>query len=304
MGSSQSKWTDDNIPDLSGKTVLITGGNTGLGFASAEHFLRHNADVILACRNAQKAADAKKKLDEQKLGGSVELASLDLADLDDAKASAEKLLKKLKKLDVLMLNAGVMVPPRDMKSKQGHELMFAVNHLGHYVFTLTLLPLLKKTADSRIVVVSSSAHAMSSGIDLDQVLKREHWVTDWRIYGDSKLANLLFARELQRRLDAQGAKQPMVVSAHPGWTATDLQRYSITDYMNWLFAMAPPQGSLNQVRAAVDPGAQKLNYYGPDGFGGSSGFPVVVEPTKYAKDDAAAKELWAFTEKLTGVKLQ
>jgi retinol dehydrogenase-12 len=159
MGSNSSKaFTAADIPDLSGKTVLITGGNTGLGFASATHLLRANADVILACRSADKAADAKKRLEDLNLGGSgvVKTHSLDLSSIEDAKTSAKELLKTVTKLDIVMLNAGVMVPPQDQKSKDGYELMFAVNHLGHFAFLLPLLPLLMKTDGSRVVCISSS----------------------------------------------------------------------------------------------------------------------------------------------------
>lgn len=162
-------YTAENIPDQAGRTIVITGANTGLGFASAQHFLEHGAsEVILACRSEQRAKDAKDRLDALKCNGKVRIELVDMADLDDV-ADLGKRLSTLPRLDVLMLNAGVMVPPYT-KSKQGHELMMAVNHLAGYVLTMETLPLLKKTEGSRIVVVASAAHKFSRGIDVANFL--------------------------------------------------------------------------------------------------------------------------------------
>lgn len=282
MGNSNSVYDASNIGDQSGKTFLVTGANTGLGYASAEHLLRNNAHVILACRDLKKANDARSALEKLDLKGKIDVEELDLADLDAVKASSERILKKYKKLDVLMCNAGIvafefeishvsfeyirifeishifegiMFPETQTFTKQGVEIQFGVNHLGHFALTLQLLPLLISTPNSRIVVVSSSMHKYSWGINLDDVCARKNY-SRMGCYGDSKLANLLFARELQRRLtnacsassssSSKVVSSPTVYTAHPGYTATDLQRSSAAMYANFM-AMSKEQGSLSQV---------------------------------------------------------
>ncbi len=298
-------FTANSIPDLSGRTALITGANSGLGLATARHLAGHGCKVIFACRSLPKAKEAIASLITE--GLSKELfseLSLDLADLDQVKQAAERAIVMMGQLDMLILNAGLMATPKST-TKQGHELQFGVNHLGHYALTLHLMPILQKTEGSRVVVIASAGHKQSRGINLADPGNLNGNYHPQRAYFDSKLANLLFARGLQTRLDAAGLRSPMVVMAHPGMTRTNLSQNSwfIRLLENIFRAMPPEKGSLSQVRAAVDSTAQKLDYYGPNGMGELKGDPVKVDMTDYAKDQAAAEALWTYSKEVTGIDL-
>jgi len=294
------RWTAKNIPDQTGRRVIVTGANTGIGFEAARVLASKGAHVTLACRSLDKGQAAATRILSETPDAKVALERLDLADLRDVAAFAERYAAGADRLDVLILNAGVMVPPAS-KTAQGFELQLGVNHLGHFALTGALLPLVRATAGSRIVVLSSTA-ARIGAIHFDDLNFEKRGYSPWPAYGQSKLANQLFARELQRRLRAAGSSV-LVTMAHPGWTATDLQRTSnLASFFNPLFAMKPPQGALPTLRAATDPSAAGGDYFGPDGLSQVRGYPTRVPMVKQALDDAVAARLWQVSEELTGVR--
>lgn len=294
-----SNWTADSIPDQTGRTAIVTGANTGIGFETALELARKGARVILACRSAQKGQAAVERLRGEDSGFDVSLELLDLSDLDSVRAFAARVRSAHDRLDLLILNAGVMVPP-ESKTAQGFELQFGVNHLGHFALTGELLPLLQQTDGARVVAVSSIA-AQQGKMRFDD-LQFTQGYSPWQAYGQSKLANQLFVRELQRRLSQSGSAV-RVTAAHPGWTATDLQRTSgIARFLNPILAMKTPQGALPTLRAATDPEALEADYFGPSGWMQMRGYPVRVPMVKQAQDTGAASRLWEVSEELTGTR--
>lgn len=295
-----SAWTFDSIPDQSGRVAIITGANTGIGYEAARALVRKGAWVILACRDLQKASAAAERIQAERPAGSVQAQPLDLSDLESVARFAERFAGEHDRLDLLINNAGVMVPPPS-RTKQGFELQLGTNHLGHFALTAHLLPLLRRTAGSRVVVVSSSAHHMGR-IDFADLNFEARGYSAWRAYAQSKLANLLFALELQRRLRAAGA-EVLVTAAHPGWTATDLQRTAgVARLFNPYLAMKPADGALPTLRAATDPAAAAGEYFGPSGLFEMSGPPERARINRSARDEAVAARLWTTSEQLTGVR--
>lgn len=294
-----SHWTFDDIPDQAGRTAVVTGANSGIGFETAAALARKGATVVLACRNATKAADAKQRIDGLHPAGTVSVMALDLSDLDSVEAFASAFAKQHDRLDLLINNAGVMVPPHST-TKQGFELQMGTNHMGHFALTAHLLPLLEKTDDSRVVVVSSIAHKFP-GFDLSDLDFSQRGYKRMPAYCASKAANLLFAFELQRRLKASGSNV-VVTAAHPGWTATDLQRTAgFARWLNPVMAMKPAQGALPTLRAATDPAAKPASYWGPHGLGEMRGFPRQAKVHARVRDTEAARGLWQVSEERTGV---
>lgn len=299
--SKNKNWTAENIPDQKGKIVVVTGSSSGIGYEAARVLANKEAKVIIAVRNIEKGEKAKENILNQNENADVEVMIVDLSDLSSIKAFAEEYIKKYDKLDILINNAGVMIPPYS-KTKDGFELQFGTNHLGHFALTLQLLDLIKKTPDSRIVNVSSGAHKFGN-INFDDLNWESRKYKPMRSYGDSKIANLYFTSELAKRING-GENNVMVTSAHPGWTATDLQRHSgLFEFLNPYFAMSIEQGSLPTLRAATDLNAQNGDYFGPNGIGEMRGFPIKVQPNKLAKNETIAKKLWDVSEELTNVKL-
>lgn len=297
-----SKWTLDDMPDQTGRLAIVTGANTGIGFEAAKALATKGARVALACRSASKGQEAVDRIRAEDAHAKAELRSLDLSDLNNVADFAARFAAENERLDLLILNAGVMVPPAS-RTAQGFELQFGVNHLAHFALTGALLPLLQTTEGSRVVVVSSTA-AYRGVIDFDDLQFEKRGYAPWQAYGQSKLANQLFARELQRRLRSAGSSV-LVTAAHPGWTVTDLQRTSgLASFLNPIFGMKPPQGALPTLRAATDPEAASGDYYGPDGFMQMRGYPVRIDMVKQAKDDGVAGRLWEVSEGLTGVRYQ
>jgi len=294
-----SAWNFDSIPSQSGRTAIVTGANTGIGYETARALARKGAAVVLACRDLQKATAAAERILAEHPVGSVQPQALDLSDLDSVRRFAEHFTAEHTRLDLLINNAGVMVPPQS-QTKQGFELQLGTNHLGHFALTGHLLPLLRRTPGSRLVVVSSGAHHMGR-IDFADLQFAQRGYSAWAAYCQSKLANLLFAQELQRRLAAAGA-DTIVTAAHPGWTATDLQRTAFfARLINPLFAMKPPQGALPTLRAATDPEGRGGDYFGPKHFFEMTGPPVRARLNRRARDLAVAAQLWTTSESLTGV---
>ena len=293
-------YTFADVPDQTGRTAIVTGANSGIGYETALGLARRGASVVLACRSVEKGNAAVDRIRAEKPAGEVELRALDLSDLDSVARFADEFSATHRTLDLLVNNAGVMVPPLG-RTKQGFELQFGTNHLGHFALTARLLPLLLATPDSRVVVVSSGVHHMGR-IDLEDPNYERRRYVPFKAYAQSKLANLLFALELERRLRAAGA-HTFVTEAHPGWTATDLQRTAgFARLMNPLFAMKPADGALPTLRAATDPAATGGIYYGPSRFMEMNGPPVVARINARARDEEMAARLWTLSEQLTGVR--
>ena len=297
---SKEKWTAANIGDQSGRVAMVTGSSSGIGYEAARVLANKNAEVIIAVRNQVKGDAAVGKIKAQNQNADVKVMILDLANLKSIKNFANDFKAKYSKLDLLINNAGVMMPPHS-KTEDGFELQFGTNHLGHFVLTAQLMELLKQTENSRLVNVSSGAHNYGN-INFDDLTWEKRKYKPMSAYGDSKIANLYFTFELQNRLSKDGSS-PMVTAAHPGWTATELQRHSgLFDFLNNFFAMKIERGTLPTLRAAFDENAQSGDYFGPDGFKEMRGDPVRVESNKLSHNKEIAKKLWDVSEELTGVK--
>ena len=293
-------WNESDIADQSGKTVIVTGANSGIGYETARVLAAKGAHVVLACRSAERGGEALARIQSEHPGAKAELRLLDLSDLSSVKSFAERFRKQHGKFDILINNAGVMVPPFS-KTADGFELQFGTNHLGHFALTAQLIDLLPPSSHSRIVNVSSIAHTMGK-IDFDN-LNAERGYNKLVAYGQSKLANLLFTYELQRRLQAAG-DSTLVTAAHPGWTATNLQKEAAyARVLNPIFGQKPLGGALPTLRAAVDPDAPPASYWGPSGFMEMGGAPKQVKSNKRSHDQAVAAQLWTVSEELTGLKL-
>ncbi|MDX3388064.1 oxidoreductase [Streptomyces niveiscabiei] len=290
--TEQSKWNVDRMPDLSGRTVVVTGANSGIGLTASRALAGAGAHVVLAVRDVEKGRAAAAELN-----GSTEVRRLDLADLGSVRDFARDW--DARPLHVLVNNAGVMMVPEG-RTADGFETQFGTNHLGHFALTNLLLPYV----EDRVVTLSSGAHR-AGRIAFDDVNLTSGY-TPVRAYAQSKLANLLFTLELQRRLTA--ANSPVrALAAHPGWSATNLQSHHGNPVMrgvmavgNRLFAQSDRAGALPTLYAATQdlPGA---SYVGPDGLGELRGAPTLVGRTGAASDAQAARRLWTLSEELTGV---
>ena len=299
---SKEKWTSENIPDQSGRIAVVTGASSGIGYEAAKVLAEKGATVIIAVRNQQKGDAAVQRIKAENPNADVSVMLLDLANLQLVKEFAQNFKQKYDRLDLLINNAGVMAPPYG-KTADGFELQFGTNHLGHFALTGHLLGLLEKTPGSRIVNVSSMAHTFGD-LDFDDLNWEKREYNKMKSYGDSKIANLYFTFELARRLQAKGS-QTMVTAAHPGWTATDLQRHSgLFSFLNPFFAMKAPQGALPTLRAAVDSEANSGDFFGPNGWKEMRGWPVKVQSNALSQDEAIAKRLWEVSEEWTGIKYE
>lgn len=291
-------WTEADVPDQFGRVAIVTGANTGIGFETARVLAERGAEVVLACRDARKGEDAAQRIRAVAPSAQVGFQALDLADLDSVEAFAERFTAERRRLDLLINNAGVMVPPAG-RTTQGFELQFGINHLGHFALTGRLLPRLAATPGARVVNIASLAHRIGR-IRFDD-LQFDNGYEPWPAYGQSKLANLLFTLALQGRVEAAGL-DVRAVAAHPGWTGTDLQRNSpFADLLGPVLAMRPAMGALPTLRAATDPDARGADYYGPNGFQELRGHPVRVGRSRAALDVPVATRLWNESEALTSV---
>jgi NAD(P)-dependent dehydrogenase (short-subunit alcohol dehydrogenase family) len=295
-------WTFDDVPDQSGRTVIVTGANTGIGFETARMLSLKGAHVILACRDKGKGEAAVERIHRQSARAAAQAHRLDLSDLDAIESFATRFMAEHEKLDLLVNNAGVMVPPLG-RTRQGFELQMGVNHFGHFALTGRLLPLLEETSGSRagrVVIVASGMHKFAR-IDLGDLHWQHRRYVAWAAYGQSKLANMLFALELERRLTRAGS-QIRVTAAHPGWTRTDLQRHTaLVRFLNPLFSMRPEGGALSTLRAATDPNAAGGSYWGPSRMFELVGPPEKARISARAKDAEVASALFDLSEKMTGV---
>lgn len=297
-------WTTQNIPDLTGKVIIVTGGNNGIGYEAAKEFARKGAHTILACRNRKKAQKALEKIKAEIPDANAEVMLLDLASLQSIRQFSEAFTGKFDRLDVLLNNAGIMMVPYG-KTADGFERQLGTNHLGHFALTGLLLDKLLATPGSRIVNISSLAHRQGE-MDFDNLqFENGTGYTPQKAYGRSKLANLLFTYELQRRLEAAGT-ETIAIAAHPGVSNTALaDHFPGVKYLRPLFGffMQPAAiGALPGIRAAVDPAAKGGQYYGPDHPRGVRGYPVVVESTPASHNQEDAQKLWEASEELTGVR--
>jgi NAD(P)-dependent dehydrogenase (short-subunit alcohol dehydrogenase family) len=306
-------WRTSDIPDLAGKRAVITGITGGLGFSTALELARHGAELVVTARDASKADDAVARLHEEVPAATVDVVMLDLASLADTKRAASDVLAGYDRIDVLINNAGIMATPRS-STVDGFELQIGTNHLGHFAWTGTLWPLLK-ASDTRIVTVSSLMHAPATGIDLRSLTlegsPRRYW--RWQSYSESKLANLSFALELNRRVKAAGLGVESV-AAHPGYALTNLQKTgtSIGGGINALAGTAFQQvsrivgqsadmGAWPLLLAATDPSLSGGEYVGPSSLGQTRGRPKLVGMTRWARDQELADNLWDASEAATGV---
>lgn len=300
-------WGTKDIPDQSGRVVLITGANSGLGLEAAKVFAAKGATVVLACRRADAAAEAVATIRAQTPNASLEVLSLDLASLASVRAAAAEYKATHTKLDVLLNNAGIMAIPR-RETADGFEMQLGTNHLGHFALTGLLLDTLLATPGSRVVNVSSGMHAIGK-MHFDDLHGAKRY-SKWGAYGQSKLANLLFTAELSKRLAAKGG-QTIALAAHPGYAATNLQGVgpkmegssvmeSLVSAANVVFAQSAHAGALPLVRAAVDPQATTNEYFGPGALG-YRGAPTRNGRTGRAKSAADAAALWKASEAATGV---
>ncbi|MFQ5434874.1 MAG: oxidoreductase [Anaerolineae bacterium] len=287
-----NKWTQKDIPELSGNVAIVTGANSGIGYETALALAQKGAAVVMACRNLPKANAAAEQIRQSSPPGTAAAMKLDLGDLDSVKEFAAAFKAQFNRLDMLINNAGVMVPPYG-KTAQGFETQIGVNHLGHFALTGLLLDTLLQTPNSRVVTVSSNMHHFGR-IDFDDLNWERKTYNPNQAYGQSKLANLLFTYELQRKLAAAG-RDTIAVTAHPGWTATNLQRHSrLARFFNPFFAQSQPMGALPTLRAAADPSVKGGEYYGPGGFMEQRGYPKRVESNDRS-------QLWDLSEELTGI---
>jgi NAD(P)-dependent dehydrogenase (short-subunit alcohol dehydrogenase family) len=307
--AQNGRWTAEEIPDLTGKTIVVTGGNSGIGFEAARELARKRAHVILACRDLGKAEDAIGQIKALLPSVSLEAMQLDLASLESVHRFARDFLARGVPLDVLCNNAGVMAIPY-RRTAEGFEMQFGTNHLGHFALTGLLLEPLLAAPAARVVNVSSTAHKMGR-MSFDD-LNGEKGYSKWPAYAQSKLANLLFTYELQRRLEAAQARASSI-ACHPGYSATNLQSAgprmtgsrvaaAIMEFGNRLLSQSAAMGALPTLYAATAPEARGGDYIGPDGFFENTGYPKKTTSIARSHDRAAAKRLWEVSEQLTSVR--
>lgn len=303
-----SNWAESDIGDQTGMTVLITGANSGIGYEAARALAQHGANVVLGCRTRSKADEAVEQIEGTNPTGTVDVLEIDLGDLDSIAEAATTFRADHDRLDVLVNNAGLMATPKQ-QTAQGFEMQFGVNHLGHFALTGRLCDLLIDSGASRVVSISSQGHRPGR-MNFDD-LHGERRYSPWPAYFQSKLANLLFTRELQRRLDDAGA-ETIAVAAHPGISKTNLGSESPGGIVHKVMELGRPlieavsaqsaaMGALPTLRAATDPDVDGGDYFGPDGFGEQRGHPKKVGMSSRAKNDADAARLWAISEELTGI---
>lgn len=302
-------WTEADVPDQAGRVALVTGANSGLGFHVTRVLAGSGAHVILGCRDAPRATTAMEQIQATVPQASLELCVLDLADLDSVTRFSEEVSSRHARLDILVNNAGVMAVPTRHTTAQGHELQFGTNHLGHFALTARLFPLLREGDDARVVTVTSSLHRRGS-IDFDDI-DAERGYSRWRAYGNSKLANLLFAFELDRRLRAT-RNATISVAAHPGYAATELStsgpgldgrgvRVAAMEAVEQIFAQSAARGALPLLYAATAPDVAGGDYYAPRGILEWRGSPAKARATRRARDEKAAARLWELSSRITGV---
>lgn len=284
-------WTADDIDAQTGRVAIVTGANSGIGYITALELARKEATVIVASRSAQRGQEAVERIQAESIEGDAIFMPLDLASMESIRAFVVDFESRYDRLDLLINNAGVMMPPQG-ETADGFELQIGTNHLGHFALTGLLVDQLISTPNARVVTVSSNAHR-SGKIDLDDMHSRDKKYSAMQTYGQSKVANLLFTYELQQRFEAAGTTT-IAVAAHPGWTVTNLQRnVGLFRFLNPFFGQPMWKGALPTLFAAVDPSVQGGDYFGPDGWQEWRGYPTRVESVSAARDPDVAARLWA-----------
>jgi NAD(P)-dependent dehydrogenase (short-subunit alcohol dehydrogenase family) len=300
-------WTTESMPDLTGKVIIVTGANSGIGYETAKEFARKGAQTVLACRNMDKAQAALKELQAEIPETPAEIMHLELSSQASVRQFADEFKSKYDRLNVLVNNAGIMMVPYGT-TEDDFENQFGTNHLGHFALTGLLIDLLLETAGSRVVNVSSTGHRWGE-MDFDNLMYAGGLgYSSMGAYGRSKLANLLFTFELQRRYERFGA-DAIAVAAHPGISATNLTDHMINPRLLKVsrplmarMVQSAAMGALPTIRAAVDPNVQGGEYFGPNGPGERGGYPVIVPASEAAHDEDDARKLWQVSKELTGVQ--
>jgi NAD(P)-dependent dehydrogenase (short-subunit alcohol dehydrogenase family) len=297
---SKQKWDSENISDQKGRVAIVTGSSSGVGYEAARVLVNKNATVIIAVRNLEKGNAALEKIKAGYANADAHVMEMDLSELESVRKFAEKFKQEYSRLDLLINNAGVMMPPY-CKTVDDFELQFGTNHLGHFALTGHLIDLIKTTPNSRIVNVSSGAHAYGK-LEFNDLHCEDRPYKKMKAYADSKIANLYFTYELQRKIENAGLNV-LSVASHPGWTATELQRHTgLFSFLNNFFAQGIEMGALPTLYAAVAPNVRGGDYYGPDGWREMKGYPKKVQSNKLSHDKEIAVKLWEVSEELTGVK--
>ncbi len=304
-------WTTESMPDLAGKIAVVTGGNSGLGYETALALAQKGAQVIVASRDANKGQEAVSKIQSAKPKGKVSFMQLDLANLASIRTFAEKFSQQFQSLDLLINNAGVMHLPY-RTTADGFEMQFGTNHLGHFALTGLLLPVILRTPKARVVTISSGLHH-SGHINFDDLNGKTSY-NEYKAYSQSKLANLLFTYELQRKFEAHGS-DAIAVAAHPGFSATNLQfgaarmtgsilRERMMQVANGLLAQSAAMGALPTLMAATSPTLHGGEYTGPNGVMEMRGYPMVAKSNAESYDVNVAQHLWTVSEQMTGVQYE
>ena len=299
-------WTTDDMPSQQGRTAVVTGSNTGLGFATASVLAARGASVILAVRNTERGSQAAERITCASPDAKVEVQHLNLGSLASIREAALGIRAKNPRIDLLINNAGIMNTPKGT-TVDGFERQFGTNHLGHFALTGLLIKDMLAVPGSRVVTVSALAHQLARGINFDD-LQRERSYAPMRVYSQSKLMNILFTYELQRRL-THAAAQTVAVAAHPGLASTELSRgnpatqRAFVSLLRPLIFQSTSKGALPTLRAATDTSVRGGQYYGPDGRWprGIRGNPAAVESSAASHDETTQRRLWAVSQKLTGV---
>ena len=306
----KKKWNFNDMPDQSGKIVVVTGANSGLGFIATRELAKRNAEVIMACRNLEKAGKAKNDILKQYPNAKLHVMKLDQASLASVKTFAEEFKSKFSKLDILLNNAGIMQPPK-RETEDGFELQIGVNHLGQFALTGQLFDALKKSKNARVVAVSSIAHKTGK-INFEDLMSEKKYSRN-AAYSQSKFANVLFGYELARKLKEHNINNIKSVVSHPGYSNTSLQQngpaiggksmlsriYAVTDR---LIAMSADKGSLSLLYACTMPDVESGDFIGPGGIYQARGFPKRYKSVKSTYNEEDAKKLWEVSENLTGIK--
>ncbi len=305
---AKRKWTTADIPSLNGKVALVTGANSGLGYETTKALTGAGATVIMACRNVEKGEAAMKRMEKDLAWSDLTVLQLDLASLESIRSFSELVMDREEKIDILVNNAGLMALPY-RQTVDGFEMQFGVNHLGHFALTGLLFPMLNEGEEARIVNVSSMAHRFGT-MNFSDLQSIEHY-KKWKAYGQSKLANLLFTCELNKRIKVHGGNV-IALSAHPGYAATELvfkgpelennkSLQRILNLGNRIVGQPAWMGALPSLFAATAPEAEQGAYYGPGGLLGIRGYPVKSRPKAGLVNDADARRLWEESMKLTSV---